>query len=92
MIAQIGSKKWRALICAGLMALLLAPLVAMRFTDQVRWTPFDFAMAGALLFGAMGAYLLSARMLPKRRQRQAVGAALVGIVLLLWAHGAVGIF
>ena len=31
--------------------LLLIPLLAMRFTDEVAWSPTDFAVAGALLFG-----------------------------------------
>lgn len=34
----------------GLCALLLVPLVAMRLTDEVAWTPGDF-LAALLLFG-----------------------------------------
>jgi hypothetical protein len=30
---------------------LLLPLVAMQFTDEVAWSPFDFAFAGVLLAG-----------------------------------------
>jgi hypothetical protein len=32
--------------------LLLIPLTAMRFTDEVKWTGLDFAVAGFLLLGA----------------------------------------
>lgn len=32
--------------------ILLPPLVAMQFTDEVAWNLFDFASAGTLLFGS----------------------------------------
>ena len=31
------------------MVLLLVPLVAMQFTDEVNWGPLDFVVAGVLL-------------------------------------------
>jgi hypothetical protein len=36
-------------VAAGVGAVLSVPLVAMLFTDQVRWTASDFASAGVLL-------------------------------------------
>jgi len=33
--------------------LLLVPLVAMQFTDEVKWGPFDFIVMGALLLGTV---------------------------------------
>ena len=41
--------------------LLLLPLLAMQFTDEVVWDLADFAVAGALLFGAGLTYELVAR-------------------------------
>jgi len=38
-----------ALATAGL---LLIPLLAMQYTDEVAWGPGDIVIAGALLFGA----------------------------------------
>lgn len=35
---------------------LLAPLVAMQFTEEVNWTPFDFVFV-AVLFGGTGLLL-----------------------------------
>jgi hypothetical protein len=35
------------LTCAG--ALLFIPLIAMRFTTEVNWTPMDFVVMGAML-------------------------------------------
>lgn len=41
--------------------ILLLPLLAMQFTDEVAWDLADFAVAGALLFGAGLTYELVAR-------------------------------
>lgn len=42
---------WRAIPWLIAAALLALPWVAMRHTDEVRWTAFDFVVGGALLFG-----------------------------------------
>ena len=77
---------------AGIAAILLTPWIAMQFTDEVHWTRLDFAMAGALLIGALAAYELAALFVRDRKQRLLVGGALFMLVLFLWAEGAVGIF
>jgi hypothetical protein len=76
----------------GIAAILLTPLVAMQFTDQVRWTGFDFAVAGGLLIGAVAIYEIAARFVLERRQRILVGGVLALVVLLFWAEGPVGTF
>ena len=57
----------------------------------MNWTVSDFVFAGALVFGALGAYQLAVRKTRSTAYRAAVGVALVAAVLLLWANGAVGI-
>ena len=32
--------------------ILLVPFIAMQFTDEINWKPFDFVVAGLLLLGA----------------------------------------
>lgn len=71
--------------------LLLIPLLAMQFTDEVDWGPLDFVVAGALLFGAGLAYELIAGKLAKRVYRIIVGLAVATVLLLVWAQLAVGI-
>jgi hypothetical protein len=73
---------------AGL--LLLAPLVAMRFTDEVKWTLSDFVVAGAV-FATIGlAAELVVRSTRNGAARAATGFALAAAFIIVWANGAVG--
>lgn len=72
--------------------LLLVPLVAMRFTEEVDWSLFDFVVAGTLLFGAGMTYQLIAARFSTRRHRVAVGIVVTAALLLAWVHLAVGLF
>lgn len=71
-------------------ALLLTPLVAMQFTDEVNWTLSDFAFAGGVLVSAGIIYEFAARA-GNLAYQAAVVVALGASVLTLWATGAVGI-
>lgn len=71
--------------------ILMAPLVAMQFSDEVVWTLSDFIVVGALLLGTGLAYELITRKVGKAH-RVAVGLALAAALLLVWAELAVGIF
>jgi hypothetical protein len=72
-------------------AILLAPLVAMRFTDRVAWGAGDFATA-ALLLGGTGVVLeIVARRASSEALIAAVAAALATALALVWATLAVGI-
>ena len=71
--------------------ILLLPLGAMQFTDEVVWDETDFAVIGAMLFGACGAYELAARMTGNVAYRAAVGVAVVAAFILIWINLAVGI-
>lgn len=72
--------------------ILLAPLLAMQITDDVVWGLADFAVVGALLFGAVLMYELAARKVRTIEHRAAVGLALVAVLILVWAELAVGVF
>lgn len=84
------SKKIIALALATAF-LLLIPLVAMQFTEEVVWTLSDFIFAGTLLFGTGLTYILVTRKSVKIAYRIAVGIALFSGLFLIWANGAVGI-
>lgn len=72
--------------------LLLIPLIAMQFTDEVNWTLFDFVVAGTLLLGTGLMCELVIRKINKIKYRIAICVALLVVLLLIWAELAVGIF
>jgi hypothetical protein len=77
--------------------ILLIPLLAMQFTNEVHWTLSDFIFAGGLLFGTGLMYILVTRILATRSAeentlyRVAVGFALFTGLFLMWVNAAVGI-
>ena len=71
--------------------ILLVPLVAMQFSDEVVWNLADFAVAGFLLFGAGLTYELLARRAGNMAYRVAVGVAVAAALMLVWLIGAVGV-
>ena len=71
--------------------ILLLPLLAMQFTDEVVWDLADFVVAGALLLGTGFTYELVARKGGNIAYRAAIGIALAAGLLLVWANLAVGI-
>lgn len=79
-------------IVLGTGFVLLMPLVAMQFTEEVNWKIGDFIVMGILLFSAGLAYELLTRKLSTTTYRIAVGIAIGILFLLIWAELAVGIF
>ena len=71
--------------------LLLLPLGAMQFTDEVDWDAGDFAVFGAMLVVAGGTYELAAKMTRNNAYRAAVGVALAAAFILVWLSLGVGI-
>jgi hypothetical protein len=71
--------------------ILLLPLLAMQWSNQVAWSLTEFAVAGALLFGTGLMYELVARQAGSRAYRAAACMALSATLLLVWINLAVGI-
>jgi hypothetical protein len=71
--------------------ILLLPLLAMQFSDEVVWGPGDFVAAGVLLFSAGLTYRLVIRKVGNNTYRLAVGVAVAAALLLVWLVGAVGV-
>ena len=72
--------------------LLLIPLIAMQFTDEVNWTPLDFIFAGVLLLASGLIFDLVIRKVKNIKYRIAILIILLLGLLLIWAELAVGIF
>ena len=71
--------------------LLLIPLVAMQFTDEVNWDALDFAVAGALIFSTGVAYVLVAMRTPRVIYRVALAMGIGITFFMIWANLAVGL-
>jgi hypothetical protein len=67
------------------------PALRRQYTDEVAWSPLDFATAGALLFGTGLAFELITRKTGALAYRLAVGLALLAALSLVWINLAVGI-
>lgn len=78
-------------VALATLVLLMLPLVAMQFTDEVNWTLMDFLVAGTLLFGSGLAYEFLAARARNLVYRAAVGMAVGTALLLVWSNLAVGI-
>jgi peptidoglycan/LPS O-acetylase OafA/YrhL len=72
--------------------ILLIPLVAMQFSNEVNWTFSDFVIAGILLTGTGLACELVIRNVKKINYRIAICAIILTILILTWIELAVGIF
>ncbi len=72
-------------------SILMVPLVAMLFTNEVNWSLLDFIVMGILLFGAGFTYVLISKVSDSMAYRTAIGVAVVAGLLLIWVNLAVGI-
>ena len=73
-------------------ALLLVPFIAMQFTDEVRWSGFDFLIMGILLAGTALLCELILRKVIRRTNRIVLCLVVVGVLVLTWMELAVGVF
>ena len=80
------------ILLAVVAAVLLVPLVAMQFSDEVRWTLSDFAVAGLLLLATGGLIEIVLRKIKNVSYRNIAIALILLAFLLTWIELAVGIF
>lgn len=71
--------------------LLLVPLTAMQFTNEVEWTIFDFTVAGILLMGTGLSFVFLANKAHNKIYKIAIGLTLVTVLFMIWSNLAVGI-
>ena len=79
-------------ILAVAIALLLIPLIAMSFTNDVNWKIFDFLVAGILLIGTGLTLEFILRKIKTLRYRILFVITLFVVLFLIWVELAVGIF
>ena len=80
----------RIFYIAGL--LLLIPLIAMQFTNEVNWSLFDFIIMGAMLTIAGLLIGITLTKFKASKNRILLIAIIIAIFFLIWAELGVGIF
>jgi len=79
-------------IVLTVVVLLLIPLIAMQFTNEVNWTLSDFVVAGALLLVTGFICEIVIRKVKKTNHRIILCGVILAALLLIWIELAVGIF
>lgn len=72
--------------------ILMIPLIAMQFSNEVKWEFFDFVLMGSLLLGTGLACEFVIRKVKNIRHRVYIIEATLILLFLIWAELAVGIF
>lgn len=86
-------KNKRLIIILSIVAgLLLIPLIAMQFTNEVDWNIFDFIIMGILLLGTGLLCELVLRKVKSMTHRIILCGLVLFAFFLIWAELAVGIF
>jgi len=80
------------IILATVASLLLIPLIAMQFTDEVDWDAFDFLVMGIMLLTTGLLIELVLRKVTSVGYRIAVCLLVLFGFFLVWAELAVGVF
>ncbi len=71
--------------------ILLIPLLAMQFTNEVNWSGSDFLVMGSLLFLSGLALQFVRYRLKTRKSRIIASSAILLVLFIIWAELAVGI-
>ena len=82
---------WRIAAWSVAALVLLIPLIAMQFTDEVNWSGGDFVFAALLLLGVGIPLELVVRKTGNAAYRAGAVVALGAAFLTVWVNGAVGI-
>ena len=89
---MLTQNKRFVIILLSVALLLLIPFIAMQFTNEVDWSPFDFLVMGILLLGTGLICELILRKVRNVQHRIVLCLVMLAIFLLIWAELAVGIF
>jgi hypothetical protein len=87
-----SNNKRLIVILALVPLLLLVPLIAMQFTNEVNWDAFDFLIMGILLTATGLGCELALRKIKRPGYREIVVGIILLTFLLIWGELATGFF
>lgn len=79
-------------ILSSILVLLLIPLVAMLFTNEVNWTIKDFILTGILLLSTGLVIEFVLRKVKTKQNRITILIIILILLVLIWVELAVGVF
>lgn len=79
-------------ITAAAALLMLIPLAVGLLSGEMKWSRFDFAIMGILLFGTATSVELVLRFVKNAAYRIAIGGAVFLVLFIVWVELAVGVF
>lgn len=88
---KTSNKRLTAILCS-IPVILIVPLIAMQFTDEVNWSPSDFIIMGILLLITGLLCELVLRKARTRLSRLILASLVLFIFFMVWAELAVGVF
>lgn len=80
------------IILVIVLALLSLPLIAMQFTNEVKWDAVDFLVMGILLLATGLSMEFVIRKVKSFQMRIVLSSIVLIALMLVWAEFAVGIF
>ena len=80
------------IILSVVVILLLIPLIAMQFTNEINWSLSDFVIMGILLVGTGSLCELILRTVKIMKYRVLACGIILLLFFLIWAELAVGVF
>ena len=87
----IHTKRFTGILIA-VPVLLVIPLVAMRFTDEVKWTLSDFVVMAALLLVTGTAIEIALRVVRSGFAKLAACGVILFVFVMVWGELATGFF
>jgi len=90
MLKGKSNRRWSMIV--GALIVLCVPALAMLFTNEVSWGPFDFVIAAILLLALIGLVEWVLLWHLSRKWTMIFLGIAILVVFLIWAELAVGLF
>jgi hypothetical protein len=84
MNALLISKKSACTVLLTTLCILLLPLIAMNFSNEVNWGLADFIVAGILFSSFAYLYIVLTKATSKVTTRFLIGTAVVALFIVVW--------